>query len=198
MVLSVPNVDFPGRVARRPDSRAGALLGLHVVSPSSARSDGRDPLPSGLGGRASDRRWQVAVLSGAGAGASGSGRGRVAPHLVDEGSGRHARRQRCSGSALQQHALRRREDRRVGGPPRGSIPSFVRLARAACRRGERWIPGTLVAMRRAVRRGRRGPLHQPVGARFPAGVSPAGPAAQRVSERQPPRVYRDGDSARPT
>ena len=38
-----------------------------------------------------------------------------------------------------------REDRSVGRTARGAIPAAVRLARAPCRRGERWIPGDAVA-----------------------------------------------------
>ncbi len=99
-----PTADSAGRVERRPDPRSRALLGLHLVPPAAARGDGRDPRPSRLGGRAADRRRQVALLPGAGAGAPGAGRGRIAAHLADEGSGRHARRQRRAGGALQQHA----------------------------------------------------------------------------------------------
>ena len=54
----------------------------------------------------------------------------------------------------------------------------------------------LVQVRRAVHRGRRGALHQPVGARLPPGVPAARPAAQLLSRHQPARLHRDRDGAR--
>ena len=65
-----------------------------------------------LGRRAADRRRQVALLPGAGARPPGPWRRRVAAHLADEGPGRHARRQRRAGRALQQLAELGREERR--------------------------------------------------------------------------------------
>ena len=54
----------------------------------------------------------------------------------------------------------------------------------------------LAAVRRALRRDRRGALHQPVGPRLPARVPPARPAARRLPRRVVPRVHGDRHGAR--
>ena len=48
---------------------------------------------------------------------------------------------------------------------------------------------------RALRRHRRSALHQPVGARLPSRVPPAGPAARRVPRRRSPCLHRHRDRA---
>ena len=85
----------------------------------------------------------------------------------------------------------------VGRAARGALPAALRVAGAAGRRGQRRVPGPAREVRRSVRRRRRGALHQPVGTRLPPGVPAARPAAQLLSRRQPARLHRDRDGARP-
>ena len=99
----------------------------------------REAMESVLAGRDSmvvlpDRRRQVALLPGAGRRAARARARRVSAHLVDEGSGGHARRQRRARGALQQLAFARREVGRGLGRARGTLPAVVCLARAARRR----------------------------------------------------------------
>ena len=116
-------------------------MGLHDVPAAAARGDGRDAQRPRLARRAADRRRQVALLPGAGAGPAGPRAGRLAADLADEGSGRHARRQRRAGGLLQQRAAVRREVERGRGDARGTLPAALRLARAAGRRRQRRVPG---------------------------------------------------------
>ena len=78
----------------------------------------------------------------------------------------------------------------------GPLPVALRVAGAARGRGQRWVSGPALEVRRAVRCGGRGALHQPVGARLPPGVPAARPAAQLLSGRQPPCLHGDRDGAR--
>ena len=61
-----------------------------------------NPVRTRLARRAADRRRKVALLSGAGARTRRACGRRLAADLADEGSGRHARRQRRAGGLLQQ------------------------------------------------------------------------------------------------
>ena len=108
--------------------------------------------------------------------ADGPRAGRLAAHLVDEGPGGHARRQRRARGALQQLARRRREGRRSSrGLARAKLRAALCLARAAGGRGGDSVSGAAVADRRQLHRRGRSALHQPVGPRLPARV----PAARR-------------------
>ena len=120
--------------------RAGALLGLHHVSPAAARGDGGHPRAPRLAGRDADRRRQVDLLPGAGARHRGAGPGRVAAHLADEGPGGHARRQRRGGGLLQQRAVVRAEGRACSTTC-ASRPhqAALRVAGAARRRRRRRV-----------------------------------------------------------
>ena len=86
--------------------------GYTSFRPLQRAGDGRHPGTPRLGRRAAHRRRQVALLPGAGARPPRAWRRRLAAHLADEGSGRHARRQRRAGRALQQLAELGREERR--------------------------------------------------------------------------------------
>ena len=103
----------------------------------------------------------------------GLARGRVAADLADEGSGRHAGRQRRVGGLLQQLAAVGAEVRGRARRARGPVSTALRRARAAGRRRRRWFPQPAVVAAGQLHRGRRGALHQPVGPRLPARVSPA-------------------------
>ena len=132
--------DLPRGVSRTTSCarRSRALLGLHVVPSAAARGDGRDPRRPRLARRAADRRRQVALLPGAGARSPGPRRRRLAADLADEGSGRHARRQRRARRVLQQLAVGGRDGASVlARPARGALSAALRLARAAGRRGQR-------------------------------------------------------------
>ena len=106
---------------------------------------------------------------------SRSGGGRLAAHLADEGSGGHAGRQRRVGRRCYNSSLaptRRHRSRRAA---RGALPPALRVAGAAGGRGQRRLPGPALEVRRQLRGGGRGALHQPVGPRLPSRV----PAARR-------------------
>ena len=177
--------------------RAGALLGLHQLPAAPTRGDGGDAGGPRFAGRDAHRGGEVDLLPGPGAGRRRGGPGRVAAHLADEGPGRHPGRQRRLGRLLQQRAVVRAEAGGDGRGARGPLPPALRLARAAGRRGRRRVPrpGRLGRRAGAVRGHRRGPLHQPVGPRLPAGLPPARPAARPVPGGQPARLHRHRDRA---
>ena len=77
---------------------------------------------------AADRRRKVAVLSGARRDSLRCRHRCFAPHFVDEGSSRHARRQRRRGRIVQQHADAEREVRRGRGTSPGALQAALRFA----------------------------------------------------------------------
>ena len=124
--------------------------------------------------------------------------GRLAADLADEGSGRRPARRRRRGVVPEQHADCRTSATRCS---RACATDRCRLLYVS---PERLVGEGSQALRRLlqqcgvrVHRHRRGALHQPVGARFPAGVPAARTAARRLSRRLVPRVHRDRDRARP-
>ncbi len=185
--------------ARRPPARLGVLL----VSSAAARRHRRGARGARFGGGPADRRRQVAVLSVAGA----RGRRRAARwppgsgHLpadrLDEGPGG---RTRCAGRRGGMPA-QRADGVRAPGRPRPACAA----AGAGCSMSRRSVPSARgpTGFRRlvgahgvALRRDRRGALHQPVGSRLPARVPAAGRAAPGVAGRVGARVHGDGDDTR--
>ena len=75
------------------------------------------------------------------------------------------------------------------------MPAAVRVAGAHRGRRRPRVAAPAAAVGRAVHRRRRSALHQPVGPRFPSGVSAARAAARRLSRRLAPRVHGDRDRA---
>ena len=96
------------------------VLGLYNVSSSPERGDGCGAFRSRFHRCAADRRRKVAVLSGARRDSLRCRHRCFAPHFVDEGSSRHARRQRRRGRVVQQHADAEREVRRGRGTSPGA------------------------------------------------------------------------------
>ena len=81
-----------------------SILGLQHLPPAAERGDGCGACRPRLDCRPADRRRKIAVLSGPGRRAFGHRGRRLAAHLADERPGRHARRQRRAGRAVQQLA----------------------------------------------------------------------------------------------
>ena len=127
----------------------------------------------------------------------GVARRRLAADLADEGPGRHARRQRCAGRAVQQLAhfgARNQTSSRDSGKNRYKL-LYVSPERLVGEGSDSFL-SMLSSIRRQLRRGRRSALHQPMGPRLPARVSPARAAAPAPSGRRPARVHGDRDRAR--
>ena len=189
-----PTLTPAGRVERRPDSRSRALLGLHLVPAAAARGDGRHPRRAAT--RSSCCRPAAASRSASRRRRSCAGLGVVVSPLISlmkdqvdtlVGNGVPA--------ALYNSSLSRTEAAVSAGTARGRYRLlYVSPERSSARAATGSSRGSPV--RRPVRRGRRGALHQPVGARLPAGVPPARPAAQLLPGRQPACVHGDGDGAR--
>ena len=164
----------------------------------------REAMDAILGGRDSlvvtaDRRREVALLSGARARSSGPrGRG-LAAHLVDEGSGGHAGRQRRAG--------------RAASTARCSRPTSARRCWPACARG---ATGCSTCRRNGWRgRGRtrssqcwrvRTSASWPSTRRIASAsgdttsapsIASSGGYARLLAGRQPPRLHRDGHGPRP-
>ena len=102
--------------------------------------------------------------------------------LADEGPGGHAGRQRRARRAVQQLARPTRRAAVVAGIREGRVPAAVRVARSGWSGdGGDSVPVAAGAGARQFRRRRRGALHQPVGARLPAGIPSARAAARSCS-----------------
>ena len=115
----------------------------------------------------------------------------LSAHLVDEGSGRRARRQRSSGRFLQQFARPRTRKRRSSrGCARAAIAP-VRFARAAGRRRQRRLLVASVVVSESASSRLTRPTASASGDTIsgPNTVNSATPPA--VARRQPPRLHGD-------
>ena len=119
---------------------------------------------------------------------------RLAADLADEGSGRHARRQRRAGGLLPQRARRRTRRSRVDARAARRAASGCSTSRPSGSSARAATASARCVGRAAgeLRRHRRGALHQPVGPRLPSGVPAARDAARALAGDQPARVHGDG------
>jgi hypothetical protein len=121
------------------------------------------------------------VLPAAGPGAPRADGGHLAADRPDEGPGRRPPCQWRRGDLPELDVVRRRAARTVAGAAAGDLQAALPVAGTS--------PGRLHGRRTAalvglVSRGRRGPLHQRVGARLPAGV-PSAEGPEGASPRHP-------------
>ena len=177
----------PGPDAGRRPVPAVARLGPWGFSRPAKPGGGRDPGRARRLGRAADRRRQERLLSDPGHPPPRPGPRGLAPDRPDDRPGRGPE---AAGRRRRPPGFRRLAGRAVGdlgrGPVRRSGPA-VCLAR---RPGGGGHDGPAGRTAPEPDRHRRGPLRQPVGARFPSRLSQPGSAGRAVPERPAHRRHR--------
>ena len=174
--LSAPRSAPAARPAGPPAPGGPARRVRLPVVPRRPAGDHRDAARGpGLRGGHADGRREVAHLSDTGAGPGGDHAGGLAAHRAHEGPGRRDDRGRAARDLPLGVAAVRRAPAAGPGALRRRVRALLRGAR-----GDRSLGGARPRRPRpASHRRRRGSLHQPVGARLPAGLpEPHRPQAQ--------------------